>query len=73
VPDLDHGAALATFVTLRRKSRLAPPEIFADCAARPALTKRPKSVVRERLPVNPQGKVMKTELWKLALSEAVWA
>jgi long-chain acyl-CoA synthetase len=71
VPDMERGEAIVAFVTLRDGTSLAPSAIIAHCTTRLAHHMRPQSVVvLERLPVNSQGKVMKTELRKLALSEA---
>jgi acyl-CoA synthetase (AMP-forming)/AMP-acid ligase II len=71
IPDLQRGEAIVAFVTLRDGANLKPNDVLAHCAAHLAHHMRPKLVVvLERLPVNPQGKVMKTELRKLALAEA---
>ncbi len=70
VPDLECGEAIVAFVTLRDGSGVTPAEILAYCGARLAHHMRPKSVVGlERLPVNSQGKVLKTELRKRASAE----
>lgn len=71
VPDLQRGEAIVAFVTLREGADLKPNDILSHCAAHLAHHMRPKLVVvLEHLPVNPQGKVMKTELRKRALAEA---
>jgi acyl-coenzyme A synthetase/AMP-(fatty) acid ligase len=70
VLDLKRGEAIVAFVTLRDGANLKPNDVLAHCATHLAHHMRPKLVVvLERLPATPQGKVMKTELRKLALAE----
>jgi acyl-CoA synthetase (AMP-forming)/AMP-acid ligase II len=72
VPDLEQGEAIVACVTLRSGSQMRPSEIAAHCATRLAHHMIPKAVLLfDRLPVNSQGKVIKTELRRLATRSAL--
>jgi acyl-CoA synthetase (AMP-forming)/AMP-acid ligase II len=73
VSDLDRGEAIVAFVTPRDGSSLVPAHVLAHCAAHLPHHMRPKSVVLARLPVNAQGKVMKTELRQRAMADPEFA
>jgi acyl-CoA synthetase (AMP-forming)/AMP-acid ligase II len=62
-PDRVRGEAILGYVTLRAGARLRPEAIVAHCAARLAKHMVPRAVtILERLPMNSQGKVLKTAL-----------
>ncbi len=66
-PDLVSGEAIKVFVTLRTASQLHPADIIAHCARRLSRHMIPHEVaVLEHLPLNTHGKVVKSELRKLA-------
>ncbi|HTP11836.1 MAG TPA: AMP-binding protein [Anaerolineae bacterium] len=66
-PDLVRGEAIKAFVVLRNGSQVKAEEIISHCAARLASYMVPKDVVFiDQLPINAHGKIVKTELRKLA-------
>lgn len=66
-PDLVRGEAIKAFVVLRTGSQLPAEKIIGHCAARLASYMVPKDVVFiDQLPINAHGKIVKTELRKLA-------
>ena len=68
VPDLAAGEAIHVFVTLRAKSGITPEAIITHCRERLARHMVPEAVAIIRsLPLNPHGKVIKSELRKMAL------
>jgi acyl-CoA synthetase (AMP-forming)/AMP-acid ligase II len=67
-PDLVRGEAIKAFVVLRNGSQLTAETIIGHCAARLASYMVPKDVVFiDQLPINAHGKIVKTELRKLAI------
>jgi long-chain acyl-CoA synthetase len=71
VTDLARGEAIVAFVTSHSRTCLEPEDILAHCARRLACHMVPKTVfIEDRLPMNSQGKVMKTELRRRALEVA---
>jgi len=65
-PDLVRGEAIKAFVVLRAKSCLTSETIIAHCVHRLARHMVPSEVVFiDALPLNANGKVMKTELRKI--------
>lgn len=66
-PDLVRGEAIKAFVVLRTGSQLQAEEVISHCTARLASYMVPKEVVFiDQLPINAHGKIVKTELRKLA-------
>jgi long-chain acyl-CoA synthetase len=66
-PDLVRGEAIKAFVVLRTGGQLTAEDIVAHCAARLASYMVPKDVVFiDQLPINAHGKIVKTELRKIA-------
>jgi acyl-coenzyme A synthetase/AMP-(fatty) acid ligase len=66
-PDLVRGEAIKAFVVLRNGSQLTAESVIGHCAARLASYMVPQDVVFiDQLPVNAHGKIVKTELRKLA-------
>ncbi len=66
-PDLVRGEAIKAFVVLHAGSALTGEEIIAHCGRRLAHHMVPRDVVFiDALPLNANGKVVKTELRKLA-------
>lgn len=66
-PDLVRGEAIKAFVVLKDGSKLAPEEIITHCGRRMASHMVPRDVVfLDKLPMNANGKVVKTELRKYA-------
>jgi acyl-coenzyme A synthetase/AMP-(fatty) acid ligase len=69
VPDLAAGEAIHVFVILRAKSEITPDTIIAHCRKKLAKHMVPEVVtVIKSLPLNPHGKVIKSELRKMALN-----
>jgi long-chain acyl-CoA synthetase len=71
VPDLTAGEAIHVFVTLRAKVEITPDVIIAHCREKLARHMVPEVVtIIKSLPLNPHGKVIKSELRKMALKQA---
>jgi long-chain acyl-CoA synthetase len=69
VPDLTAGEAIHVFVTLRAKAEITPDAIIAHCREKLAKHMVPEVVtIIKSLPLNPHGKVIKSELRKMALN-----
>jgi len=69
VPDLEFGEAIHVFVTLRAKSEITPEAIITHCREKLVRYMVPAAVnIVRSLPLNPHGKVIKSELRKMALS-----
>jgi len=69
VPDLTAGEAIHVFVTLRAKAEITPDAIIAHCREKLARHMVPEVVTMiKSLPLNPHGKVIKSELRKMALN-----
>jgi len=69
VPDMVAGEAIHVFVTLRAKSEITPEAILAHCREKLARYMVPEVVtIIKSLPLNPHGKVIKSELRKMALN-----
>jgi acyl-CoA synthetase (AMP-forming)/AMP-acid ligase II len=67
VPDLTAGEAIHVFVTLRAKAEITPDIIIAYCREKLARHMVPEVVtIIKSLPLNPHGKVIKSELRKMA-------
>lgn len=63
VPDAQLGEAIRVFVTLRPESALLPQDVVRHCGQRLARYMVPQEVIiRERLPLNANGKINKGEL-----------
>jgi acyl-CoA synthetase (AMP-forming)/AMP-acid ligase II len=63
VPDKKWGESVRAIVVLKEGQRMTPEEVIAYCKENLASYKKPKSVIfMDRLPRNPSGKVLKTEL-----------
>ena len=70
-PDPDAGEAVVLFVTLRDGTGLDADDIAGHLRSRVAKHLVPREVrLLERLPLNPNGKVVKTELRRLARSSS---
>jgi long-chain acyl-CoA synthetase len=68
VPDMAAGEAIHVFVTLRAKAEITPEAIIAHCREKMAKHMVPEAVsIIKSLPLNPHGKVIKSELRKMAL------
>ena len=66
-PDLVRGEAIKAFVVLRSDSQLTAESIIGHCVARLASYMVPQEVVFiDQLPTNAHGKIVKTELRRLA-------
>ncbi len=62
-PDLVRGEAILAYISLKAGAEISPELVLAHCSARLARHMAPVSVtVLDRLPMNSQGKVMKTAL-----------
>lgn len=71
VPDLTAGEAIHVFVTLRAKAEITPDAVIAHCHEKLARHMVPEVVtIIKSLPLNPHGKVIKSELRKLALNRS---
>jgi acyl-CoA synthetase (AMP-forming)/AMP-acid ligase II len=69
VPDLAAGEAIHVFVTLRARAEITPEAITMHCREKLAKHMVPEVVtVIKSLPLNPHGKVIKSELRKLAMN-----
>jgi long-chain acyl-CoA synthetase len=69
VPDLTAGEAIHVFVTLRAKAEITPDAIIAHCREKLARHMVPDVVtIIKSLPLNPHGKVIKSDLRKMAQS-----
>lgn len=67
VPSLESGEAIRVFATLRPDAALEPEDIVAHCASRLAKYMVPEKVsIIDKLPLNSNGKVLKSELRKAA-------
>lgn len=70
LPDLVRGEAIRVYVTLRAGSELTPEQIIAHCKPRMAHHMVPQSVViLQNLPLNENGKVLKSVLRQQAIAE----
>lgn len=70
VPDLVRGEAIRVYVTLRTDSKLTPEQIISHCKQRMASYMVPYDVVvLKSLPLNENGKVLKSVLRQQALEE----
>lgn len=68
VPDMVRGEAIKVFITLRTGSTLTPDEVIQHCRQRMAHHMIPAGVeVVKSLPMNVNGKVMKSALRQMAL------
>jgi long-chain acyl-CoA synthetase len=71
VPDLAAGEAICVFVTLRARAEITPETIIAHCREKLAKHMVPEVVaIIKSLPLNPHGKVIKSELRKMALNDS---
>ena len=71
-PDEVSGEAVEVFVVLRDGSQLRPEQITAHCGQRLPRYMLPRNVfVLDKLPLNPSGKVVKSELRKLCVESPV--
>jgi long-chain acyl-CoA synthetase len=69
VPDLAAGEAIHVFVTLRARADITPEAIIAHCNEKLARHMVPEVItVVKGLPLNSHGKVIKSELRKMALN-----
>jgi long-chain acyl-CoA synthetase len=69
VPDMAAGEAIHVFVTLRARTEITPEAIIAHCREKLAKHMVPEAVtIIKSLPLNPHGKVIKSELRKLAMN-----
>ncbi len=69
VPDLAAGEAIHVFVTLRARAEITPEAIITHCREKLAKHMVPEVVtIIKSLPLNPHGKVIKSELRKLAVN-----
>jgi acyl-CoA synthetase (AMP-forming)/AMP-acid ligase II len=70
VPDLAAGEAIHVFVTLRARAEITPEAIIAHCREKLAKHMVPEVIsVVKGLPLNPHGKVIKSELRRMALND----
>lgn len=70
MPDLVRGEAIRVYVTLRTDSQISPEAIITHCRQRMALHMVPQTVVvLKNLPLNDNGKVLKSVLRQQALAE----
>ncbi len=70
LPDLVRGEAIRVYVTLRAGSQLTPEQIIAHCKQRMAHHMVPQEVViLPSLPLNENGKVLKSVLRRQAIEE----
>lgn len=70
VPDLVRGEAICAFLTLQAGCHLEPPRAIAHCAQRLARHMVPSVVkIVERMPMNAQGKILKTTLRQMAAQD----
>ena len=68
-PDLLRGEAIAVFVTLRAGSSLTTEDILSHCRHKMARHMVPKTIeILDSLPLSSQGKVLKSELRKRAVT-----
>jgi acyl-coenzyme A synthetase/AMP-(fatty) acid ligase len=71
VPDMAAGEAIHVFVTLRARAEITSDAIIAHCREKLAKHMVPEVVtIIKNLPLNPHGKVIKSELRMLALNGA---
>jgi long-chain acyl-CoA synthetase len=67
MPSVESGEAIQAFVTLKPGSTLGPKSIIEHCASRLAKYMVPEAVsIIDKLPLNSNGKVLKSELRKMA-------
>jgi acyl-CoA synthetase (AMP-forming)/AMP-acid ligase II len=70
-PDLLRGEAIVVFVTLRAGSPLTTEDIFSHCRHKLSRHMVPKTIeILDSLPLNSQGKVLKSELRKRVVTAA---
>jgi long-chain acyl-CoA synthetase len=67
IPDIEAGEAIHVFITIRPGSLVTPEEVIAYCRSQMGKHMVPKKVrIIESMPLNSNGKVMKTELRRMA-------
>ena len=71
VPDLAAGEAIHVFVTLRARAEITPQAIISHCREKLSKYMVPEVVtIIKSMPLNPHGKVIKSELRKMALNSS---